>query len=343
MPESSTGEQTTTVVEDKTATNSDVKETVSDASTGSEQDKGQDTQGSIADAVTAALKSPAKDEDSPASKTQDQTTKAEDPDKAKAEELPEEVTEDELKDQKPKTRKRIEQLLGKVKSVSQERDTLAPKAAEYDKFATFVQNAKLSQEDVQTTFRLAALVRNEPEKALEQLTPIYQQLQQLVGNVLPAELQERVRLGYISETDARELHRSRTSAKLANTRTEETRRETAEREENDRRTKLISDVSSAVSTWETAKKTSDPDWHLKADRIDQLVRLEVYEKGYPQNPKAGVEMIEKIYDTVTKELRKFSPKPQAKDPSKPGGSSASTVAEPKSLLDAVRIGLNSAA
>ncbi len=340
MPESSTGEQTSVAGEDQTTQNSDVKDTAADTSTGGNE--GQDTQGSIADAVSAALKSPAKDEDSPASKTQDQTTKAEDPDKAKAEELPEEVTEDELKDQKPKTRKRIEQLLGKVKSVSAERDTFAPKAAEYDKFVSFVQNAKLSQEDVQTTFHLASLVRNDPEKALEAITPIVQQLQQIVGAVLPAELQERVRLGYISEADAQELHRSKTSAKLANTRTEESRREAAEREENDRRTRLVSDVSSAVSTWETAKKTSDPDWHLKAARIDELVRLEVYEKGYPQNPKAGVEMIEKIYDTVTKELRKFTPKPQAKDTSKTGGSSASTVAEPKDLLEAIRIGMNRA-
>lgn len=339
-PDSSTGIETSTAGEDTAVTNSDVNQTATEASAGG--DEGKNTQGTILDAVTSALKSPAEGEGSPASQTQDQTTKADDP-AAKSEELPEEVTEDELKDQKPKTRKRIEQLLGKVRTVSQERDAFAPKAAEYDKIVEFMRKSKLSQQDMNVLFELGALVRGDPEKALERLTPIYQQLQQLVGDVLPAELQERVRLGYISEQDARELHRSRTSAKLANTRAQETQRETAEQQEQNRRAGIVRDVSSAVSDWETAKKTSDPDWPLKAARIDELVRLEVYEKGYPQTQKAAVEMVEKIYDSVTKELRKLSPRPTAKDTAKPGGSSASTVAEPKSLLDAIRIGINNAA
>jgi hypothetical protein len=337
--ESSPAESTPTAGDDAAAPVSDVNETAPAASSESTDGK---TEGSVVDAVVSALRPKTDGEGSPASQTPD-STKAEDPAKAQAEELSDDVTAEELADQKPKTRKRIEQLLGKVKTLSTERDAMSSKVAEFDKFVGFIAKNNLTQEDVNSIFEIGALVRsNDPAAALEKLTPVYQQLQKLAGVVLPPDLDERVRLGYIAEPDARELHRSRTEAKLAQQRQSETERKATEDREQERRSGIVRDVSSAISSWETAKKTSDPDWHLKAQRIDQRVRLEVYEKGYPETKDAAVKMINSIYDEVTKEIRGLVPKAPAKSPAVAGGSSTSTVAEPKSLLDAIRIGMNAA-
>jgi hypothetical protein len=145
-----------------------------------------------------------------------------------------------------------------------------------------------------------------------------------------------VRLGYISEQDARELHRSQTRAQLADKRVQETQDEARQRDEAAQRQKVIGDVSSAADQWEAAKKSSDPDWHLKAQRIDQLVRLKVYEEGYPTTKDALLKMLNGVHESVTKEVRQFIPKPQAHKPAGTGGSSTSNVTAPKSLLEAIQ-------
>src|ERR1044072_5709970 len=95
MPESSPGDQTTTAVEDNAAANSDVNQTATDTTSTGSENEGQNTQGSIADAVKAALAPKTEGEGSPTSETQD-STKAEKPDAKTEDELPEEVPEDEL-------------------------------------------------------------------------------------------------------------------------------------------------------------------------------------------------------------------------------------------------------
>lgn len=321
-------------------TTSDVKQVTSGSSAGDEGDKGPK---SMIDAVKAALAPKTGSEGSPPSQTQDQTNAGpNDPAKKDADELPEEVTEEELKDQKPKTRKRIEQLLGKVKTLGSQVGDLSPKAQQFDQLTGFIERNNLSREDVNVGFEVMGLMKADPVKALEKLTPIVQQLQQLVGDVLPAELQERVRLGYISEADARSLNRSQRGEALAREQVRQTEQRTTEQRETERVQGVVRDVSSTISEWEKGKSSSDPDWHLKQGRIDQLVRLEVYEKGYPKTAKDAVTMVGRIYDEVTKEVRRLVPKPSAVTAAT-GTTSTQTAAAPKTMLEAIQAGLRKTA
>lgn len=332
----STGDASTTAAAD---TNSDVNQTTSGTSTGDEGDKGPT---SMVEAVKAALAPKTGSEGSPPSQTPEKTNAGPDAAKKDADELPEEVTEEELKDQKPKTRKRIEQLLGKVRTLGSQVGDLSGKAQQYDQIDGYIKRNGLSRDDVNVGFEVMGMMKSDPVKALERLTPIVQQLQQLVGDVLPAELQERVRLGYISEADARSLNRSQRGEVLAREQTQRVQQQTTEQRETERVQGLVRDVSSTVSEWEKGKSSSDPDWHLKQGRVDQLVRLEVYEKGYPKTAKEAVAMVNGIYDTVTKEIRKLGPRPQALTPVS-GTTSTQTAAAPKNMLEAIQAGLRKSA
>ncbi len=329
-------------------TKTDVNGSQPSASSPETKDSGQKATGSMLDAVVSALKpSKGADEGSPASQTQDPKTNA-DPnvpkdDEPREEQLPEEVTEEELNDQKPKTRKRIEQLLGKVRTLGSQVTDLSPKAQEFDKLVNFIADNGLSKQDLDATFEIVSAIRNDPTKAYKALTPIYQALQQAVGDILPTELQERVRLGYISEADARALHRAQRSEALTREQSERTEQRRTEQSERERKQTLVRDVSSTVGTWEQGKASSDPDWHLKQSRINELIRLKVYEQGYPDTKEAAVKLCNDVYDDVTKEIRRLSPKPQEKQAVNGNASSRDTAAEPKSILEAVQFGLRKTA
>jgi hypothetical protein len=294
----------------------------------------------MVDAVKAALRPEPEDGASPDPQTQD-PVKAEgsDPAKAEGEKSEDELSEDELKSLKPKTARAIERFRTQVSGLKTEVENLTPKVREYDRLVGFMQQNDLAPNEFSAGVELMALMKTgQYEEAYKRLTPIVQQLQGLVGEVLPADLQERVRLGYIAEQDARELHRSRTRADLVTQRAEQAQQKTTEEREKERTQTIIRDVASTVSEWERAKKASDPDWNLKHAQIDRLVRLKVYEEGYPQTKDAAVKMVEAIYADVTKEMRSLAPKPQEKQ-SVSGRSSSQTVAEPTNMLDAIRIGL----
>jgi hypothetical protein len=295
----------------------------------------------MVDAVKAALRPEPEDGASPNPQTQE-PIKAEgsDPAKAEAEKSPDdELSDDELKSLKPKTARAIERFRTQVSGLKTEVENLTPKVREYDRLVGFMKQNDMTPGEFSSGVELMALMKTgQYEEAYKRLTPIVQQLQGLVGEVLPADLQERVRLGYIAEQDARELHRSRTQTELVKQRAEQAQQKATEDREKERTQTIVRDVASTVSEWERAKKASDPDWNLKHARIDQLVRLKVYEEGYPQTKDAAVKMVEAIYADVTKEMRSLAPKPQEKQ-SVSGRSSSQTVAEPTNMLDAIRIGL----
>jgi hypothetical protein len=323
---------------------SDVNQSTPVSSTG---DEGVKSPTSVLDAVTAALVQKASDGVSPPSKDKGSTASAtaSDPaagDPAKPEDPLGEIkiSPEELAAQKPQTRQRMEQLLGTIKELKSQTTALSERAQQYDSVLSFVDRHGITPEDWKSGLEVMALMKGDPVQAWERLQPIVSHLQAYIGNVLPPELQRRVDLGYISEPDARALNQAQRREAITRETVQERDQRAAEQREQDSVRGVVRDVTSTVTAWENAKKSSDPDWHLKEPRINQLVRLEVYEKGYPNTKAAALKMVEGIHETVTKELRTLTPKPNTVRPAHGAGTSSPTAAEPKSLLEAIRLGIN---
>jgi hypothetical protein len=193
-------------------------------------------------------------------------------------------------------------------------------------------------------FEVMAAMKNDPAKAWSLIQPIITQLKGLVGEGdLPADLAEKVRLGYVDEATARELARQRA------TNTQNERRFTEDqqrREEDERRQQIDTMVTTARDTaneWEDAKRKADPDWHLKQERVHEKIKLALLENGgqnYPKTKADVVKMLDSIHDSVTKELKKFLPKPSKVDPPARGSASSKSVSEPKTMLEAVQAGIS---
>ena len=105
----------------------------------------------------------------------------------------------------------------------------------------------------------------------------------------------------------------------------------------------VASMATAADAWSAEKKTSDPDWHLKQDRVVEMVELHLLKtKQIP----ASVAEVRKLCDEklalVEKDLKRFAPKPQPARTMTSGGASQKPAADaPTSILDVVRQTLNS--
>lgn len=250
-----------------------------------------------------------------------------------------ELTDEELKRYGPKTQRRMRQLLQERGEERRKAEALEPKAKAYDQIADFAKTNRLSNEDVGIVLELGALIRNDPEKAFERLTPIYRKLAESVGAVLPDDLQERVNLGYLTKEDAAELAKLRSTKSLTETRMKEQNEQTEQERQRQQAEAHVGECRKTANAWEAARKGSDPDWNLKQEEIGRRVRLAVLENGYPQTQDGVVKMLDGILKDVNDWLGRLRPKPQEKRPVV-GTASSRSNAEPKSALEAAELALS---
>lgn len=296
------------------------------------------TAGTMLDAVQAALEPKVA---SPAPQEPGQADKANPDEKpAEGEATDEELSAEELKALSWKTQQRFKKLTTTVKAKDAEVLALKPKAEEFDRMVGAIQRAGIDTRELDELVEVGGMLKSNPRAAYEKIMPIVRALENVIGEVLPADLQERVRLGYISEEDARELNRSRAGERLATHRSQQTEaQQKAEQESRERQTLIDSSIQ-AAERWDAQQSTKDPDWHLKRKEVAEQVELaivrEANKRGQPYFPTAdeAVKLANDALKTVEDRLKRFKTKPAEIRPTTPSASTRSKPA-PKSTLEAI--------
>lgn len=332
----------TEVTAEQAETSSAVKEVPAGSAPAGEQGSG-----GVLDAVKAALapqKESSPDSETEGSKDEPKPDESKPPEEAGDEDegSDDDLTEEELSRLNKKARVRIGKLLAHRDELYRENGELKPLAEQHQKLVRYVSEAGLSPEEVNTGFEVMRDLKNDPLKAFERLKPIFSQLQQMVGEVLPEDLQSEVARGAISEAHARDLARNRSVAAVSQQTLVRTRQQAQEREQAAQVQAHVDAVASSVTEWEKSKAKSDPDWKLKQARVTELVQLELYKrqaegKPFPTKDEA-IGMSEAALKRVAEDFKRLAPKPREIKPSVETASTRST-AKPKSALEAARIGL----
>ena len=303
-------------------------------------DQGAKAPASVFDAVNAALKQqPAAPEGSPASDSPGTEAPESEDDKP----LSDEVTQDELNRYHSRTRKRIQQLLDKGKTQSAEIGRLSPLAKQAERINQFVQSSGLNWDEVNSGFELMRLMKTNPMGARKQLEPIWEALNKACGFELPPDLKQKVDLGYVDETTARELAQERARANLAANANKRTAAQIQQAQEAAAHQRFGDGVKSAVKTFEENWKRSDPDFAVTHPRVMEKVELtlaRMAKKGEAlSSPADAVKIIEEAKSAVENELRRILPKREPINPLPGGGVTASGNPKPRSMADAVAMGL----
>ncbi len=235
--------------------------------------------------------------------------------KAAEEEPLGELTDEELNSYKGKTRRRFKQLDGQNKALAAEVERVKPMAELGTTIMGMTEKANLTREDLNTGFNVMSLMRNNPVRAYEVLTPIYQTLCDIVGVKLPTDLQEKVTKGEITQENAQELSRLRAATGIAASTAKEQEERATKAAETTRAEEvktLVVNVGTAVSNWENQKKKSDPDYALKANRILESIELELSKREktgkLPTTVEDAVAMCDAVKAKVDAELKKILPK-----------------------------------
>lgn len=252
----------------------------------------------------------------------------------------------------PKAQNRYRELVSQRKEADERAQAveaeLKPKAEKLDVILTYMERHRIEPQEFDNALEVTRLVKSgDFQKALEVLTPIYREVADRAGRILPADLQERVRLGYITKEDAEKLHQASTRAKNLESQTSEERQRNAEEAANREAQRVVGLTTQTADDWAKAKASSDPDWHLKADAVAKEVELDLMRRQaardpnwFPQTAKEVVERAEAALKVVEAQFKRIAPRPRAKTVATGQPASPRSAAAPKTLLDAVKGALN---
>jgi hypothetical protein len=223
-------------------------------------------------------------------------------------------------------------LQPRFKEVIAEKNEYKRGHEQYEKIQSSLKEMKLSAEETAQGLSIMGLMKSNPQAALEALQPIINNLQQVTGQIIPNDIQQKIEDGYMDEDVGKELARTRADVQIQKNANQQMLNE----QEQMKTRSEINSLAQSVTNWEKNVRKTDPDFDFKQDEIDDRVSALVRERGRPNNSDDAVALAQEAYDTVNKRYRS---RMGVKSPirSLSGGKlGGSPMPEPKSLMDAVQ-------
>lgn len=249
-----------------------------------------------------------------------------------------EPSADELKAWKPKTRERFEKLQAKYRDANDRAVKAEAEAGYYRQFVDYLDTNGISQDEANELFHIGALMKNDPFKALQLITPYYSGLLEVTGQILPPDLQAQVKAGYLTQAHAIEISQGRARGQIQPAIAQQQTQREQQRSVRQQGQNAAS-MQNAVAAWEQKWSSSDPDYSIKKDRV--LDRLELMlaraarDNKMPQTVEQAVALAEKAKKDVEADLRQHKPRKPVSTVDG-GNASSSGTPDPKDSRELAR-------
>jgi len=275
------------------------------------------------------------DEEPPTSEAQEKADDADVSDEDEHEDDPthDEFTSEELKALKGKTKKRIDTLLA-------QRNELQKASDEHGIITGFMKENNISSDDLSNVMGAMAHYKAGDYKGfLDVIQPLMDHAGEAVGAIIPDDLQKRVDDGYIDDDAAAELAQQRATIAFQQ---EQAQRTDFNRQAADKGV-AADGMRGTVNEWEADVRGKDADYAMKEPQIKANARALMAEFGSPINAEQALQLAKDAYAMTNDFVKQARPAPQQID-RRPDSSlsSSNTQAQPKSMLDAVRMGIRNA-
>lgn len=247
-------------------------------------------------------------------------------------------TDADLAAQKPQTRKWIGKLTRQRNEAREALQAIQPELTAHRELRGYLDQHQLAADDVNLLLGVGAALRRGDFKAfLDGIEPYREIARQSLGLAIAPDLRTQVDDGAMTEAAAAELTRTRLEASRARVEADTQTQRIADRDTRDARAGSMS----AVDTWEQGIKARDPDYALKEAMVRRTSQALMTEQGAPRTPQDAVKLVQRAYDEVTATFARARPAPQATRPTPSGVSTPSlgAAAEPRSLMEAAKLGL----
>lgn len=203
---------------------------------------------------------------------------------------------------------------------------------------TQLNQAGVSADERGLLLEFGVAAKTNPERAYEIIKPIYEALRTVIGDVLPADLQQAVDNGEMTEDHARRLAKSEAGSRIQGRRAQ-IATETVERTQTTQQEALANQaMATAVVSWEQRQASSNPDWESIAKSVSETVAM-LRPTRNPRSPEDAVKLCDDALAFVMRTKGTAAqPRPTVKAPGT-GHSPTTTQARPKSVLEAARMAL----
>ena len=321
VPESSTGIES-----------QDGQPNAADEARSSGADQGE-SPSTLLDAVRSAVGMDDEEAESPTAK---RVTEAEPPDEGEPADRDAMLLDalDKLKDDKMPLHKiqRFREVLGENRTLKSQFDSVRPAIDRLNEINAAARRAGFTAEEMAEFFNAPALAKDDPAKAHEIVSKFAARLAQAAGTQLPADLQQEVDDGYVTEERARETARLRAAAERAKV------NETLDAEDRERGevVRLQNQIADSVNEQQRQWMKSDPDYTpAKHQMVSEQLELLVRRSGRPADEQGAVAMAKLAYDTVNKRLSQFLPKPRQVTHASGRRINAPAQSAPKTMREAI--------
>lgn len=260
-----------------------------------------------------------------------------------------EITDEELKSYKPKTRKRIEGLLDDRQRLTERLEAVSPAAEQMENLQNFMQERGLTPQNVSELMVVGGLAMSDDPKdlraALTRAKQFVSQIETALGDVMPEDLQKKVDEGLMDVDSAKEVAQARAAQNLANYKTQKVEQratQTQSQSQQEAQAAQAQVVHTTISDWQRQKFSTDPDYPRKAELLQKEITLRVQaEGGRVLDKNKALKIAEEAYAEVNRLFKSLSPTttPPAKRMMQSKAAPGNLASRPNSPLEAARQGL----
>lgn len=228
---------------------------------------------------------------------------------------------------------RWQEMQTKYSALETKAAVLQKDADQFKVVDTFMKENKLNPSQVADGFKVMALIVNHPEQALVELQKYKDAIELQLGKKLPADLQEQVDNGYVSEPVARELSlRRQSETSLKGERDTE-----RQGREADQLNTLKRDIAGTITAWEASQAKTDPDYSkVKQPLVLDRVHAIIHERGkLLSSPEDARIVAEQALKDVNERLKSVLPPRTELRNIPPAGNRPVSAGKPKNLKEAI--------
>lgn len=248
-------------------------------------------------------------------------------------------------DKSPVPYQRFQEVVKERQTYEQKLKEVEPLVEAHKSVVEFCQTNQITESQFREGMEFLRMVNVDPIAARAALEPIWNQLNGLSGEVLPADLAQEVEDGVISEARAKEIAKYRGQMQV-----NEAKGKLAE--QNGQKQQQIAfqrDLNTALTSWTSHKQTIDPGFKPKSaeNAVDgkfEFVADRFYKLMSSNPPKTAadaVKLVEQAYNDVSKTFTSFGSKQKPTNDKVISSTKASTNSktEPKTVQEAVKAAL----
>lgn len=225
------------------------------------------------------------------------------------------LSDAELEQFQPKVRKRVQALLQDRAQHAARANTAEQQVQQLAPLRDAMTAAQLQGDEVQALLEIGALIKKRDYKTfLERLAPVIEHARVEAGQALPADIQQMVDDGDMTDKVAQEMSRLRSAHRTADMAARQTQEQQQQAAQQQASAARVAALRASFDSWEAEQTRANPDYAQLKPVITRYVQAEIAQRGWPSDEKGARQIADTALQAARADLAAFAPRRPATPP-----------------------------